>query len=699
MIRHFTISAAMLVTTLLSACSGPTSSQNNDGDWEGYAGNEDDTRYSPLTEINETNVKNLGLAWHSDIDVGGMTYTSPVAAKGVVYFAAGQAVVHAVDGASGKLLWQYDPKVGDVAGTEMRGAWGSRGLAYANGKIFVGTMDGRLIALDAGSGKLLWSTQTTTKGDGRYISGAPWVYKDKVIIGHGGADFVPIRGYVTAYDQNTGKKLWRFFTVPGDPAKGPDGAASDSVMGMAAKTWKGQWWKFGGGGTAWNAMAYDAKFNRIYIGTGNGTPWNQKIRSPGGGDNLFLSSIIAVDADTGKYVWHYQTNPGETWDYNATHDMALADIDIAGQKVPVLLQAPKNGFFYVIDRRNGKPLSATPFVPVSWASKIDLASGRPVEVADARYPNGKTFTLFPSSFGAHGVAGMSFSPSTGMAYIPAMHFSMTYADDPSAKSYKFKDGERFNTGTISPPSKAPAPEPYMALVAINPSTQKIAWQIKSSSVFNLGAIATTAGNLLLQGRGDGLFTIRSATSGKMLWSYQAPSSLTAQPITYRANGRQYVAIVTTSRAPFGNLPGGRPPYDYRTNQMRILGFALDGRDRLPAPDQTVRPILDVPSMRIDPSKAKLGAAIYGDRCAICHGANATNSGMAPNLLKSDIATSQENLKSVLHDGVLTGRGMPKFSELSDADIVAIMSYIRQRARQELAGDHKVNSQSDSGTRQ
>ena len=274
--------------------------------WAAFGRTFSANHYSPLAQINDGNVAKLGLAWSYDIPPVPSVFTEPLAVDGVLYFAVGLSVVHAMDAKTGKLLWQYDPEIHKTAGEKMRVSWaGVRGIAYWKGKVYTGTTEGRLIALDANTGKPIWSVQTLKDGDGRYVSGPPWIFNGKVAIGHGGADFNLVRGYVTAYDAETGKQAWRFYTVPGDPAKGFE----NSAMAMAAKTWTGEWWKFGGGGTVWHAMAYDPKYNRLYVGTGNGTPWNQKIRSPGGGDNLFLCSIVALDADTGDYVWHYQVNP------------------------------------------------------------------------------------------------------------------------------------------------------------------------------------------------------------------------------------------------------------------------------------------------------------------------------------------------------------------------------------------------------
>ncbi|MEN2791334.1 PQQ-dependent dehydrogenase, methanol/ethanol family [Sphingomonas oligophenolica] len=679
-VRQGALVAGSALLIAIVAQAAPVKNRIQDQDWFGYGGNQDDTRYSPLDQIRQDNVAQLGLVSHFDFDVGGITNTAPIEHDGIVYFAASQAIVHAVNPLTGKLLWKYDPEVGAVAGPEMRGAWGSRGMAYANGRVFVGTSDGRLIALDAKTGKLAWSAQTTDKGDGRFISGAPWVFKDKVIIGHGGGDVAPIRGYVTAYDQKTGKQVWRFYTVPGDPAKGFENEA----MAMAAKTWTGEWWKFGGGGNDWNAFSYDAKYNRIYIGTGNGTPWNRKIRSPGGGDNLFLCSIVAVDADTGKYVWHYQVNPGESWDYNATHDMVLTDLVVEGKKRSVLLQAPKNGFFYVIDRETGKLISAVSYVYQNWAKGIDQATGRPIENPEARYPDGKPFAMYPGSHGAHGTATMAFNPKTGLVYLPIMDMGRVYVDPPSLENFTFRDGERSNNGQGKAPAGIPMRPSVGALLAWNPVTQTEAWRVPTPDLVDGGGTATTAGNLVLQGHQAGNFDILAADTGKRLWSFdmQAPGS--NQPITYTIHGRQYISILAA-----GRVIGPRPveqQWDYHSLKSRLLTFALGGKDRLPPTNFAIPPFADDPAMKLDPARVALGKASFADRCAACHGPAAVSGGAAPELRRSQIPLSAETFRAVLHDGLLSSRGMPRFGEVSDEEIEALREYIRDRAR--AAIDHK-----------
>ncbi|CAN5155383.1 PQQ-dependent methanol/ethanol family dehydrogenase [soil metagenome] len=674
------LSAFLLpVLILLGSCApsvGPVSA-----DWPGYGG-PGENHYSPLTEINDGNVARLGLAWSHDIPAGGSSLSAPIAVGGTVYYAAGYSIIHALDAVTGRELWTYDPESWKVAGRKMRAAWGIRGIAYDNGMIFTGTIDGRLIAIDAKTGKPLWTAQTVGKDDERYVTGAPWVFRGKVIIGHGGADFAPVRGYVTAYDQKTGKQLWRFYTVPGDPKLGFE----DKAMAMAAKTWTGEWWKYGGGGTAWNAMAYDPKFNRIYIGIGNGSPWNQKIRSPGGGDNLFLCSIVALDADTGEYIWHYQTNPGETWDFNSAMDIELADLKIDGKMRSVIMHAPKNGFFYVIDRATGKLISAEKIVPVNWADRIDIASGRPVENPKARYPGGLPAIVYPSPYGAHNIEAMSFNPAAGLVYIPAMDQGRVYIDPAGPlKGWKHLDGQRLSVGTgAPPPGVVPDRVPTSALIAWNPVTQKEVWRIPMTGLRGGGGTATTAGNLLFQGTASGKFMAYAAKTGKPLWSFSAQTAVMAQPITYNAGGRQYVTVIAGARFP--TAVGLPREWNYGTQQWRVLTFALDGKAQLPAATVMETPTLDDAAFVVDPAKAALGATVFGQRCAICHGSNAISGGAAPHLLQSAVPLDIATFRGVLHDGILQERGMPRFEELTDAEITSLQNYFRQRAREVLAAN-------------
>lgn len=666
---------------ILSACTPHGEPATVSGDWPGYGG-PDENHYSALAEINEGNVGRLGLAWFTDITDGGSALSAPIAVDGVLYYASGYSHIRAVDAATGKQLWAHDAEAWKTAGRKMRAAWGIRGLAYDRGRIFFGTIDGRLTALDARSGKPVWSVMTVGPDDERYVSGAPWVFDGKVAIGHGGADFAPVRGYVTAYDQNTGKQVWRFHTVPGNPADGFENKA----MAMAAKTWKGEWWTYGGGGTVWHAMAYDPKYDRIYIGIGNGSPWNQKIRSPGGGDNLFLCSIVALDAKTGEYVWHYQTNPGETWDYNSAMDIEFADLTIDGKPRSVIMHAPKNGFFYVLDRETGKLISAKNIVPVNWASGIDQKTGRPIENPAARYPDGKAAIVYPSPFGAHNIEAMSFNPGTGLVYIPAMDQGRVYTDPAGPlKGWRHLDGQRISTGTGAPPKGVVPDRPATSfLLAWNPATQSEAWRVPMPGIRGSGGTATTAGNLLFAGNAGGRFVAYAAASGTPLWSFDAQTAVMAQPITYRAGGRQYVTVIAGSRFP--SAVGLPREWNYRTQTWRLLTFALDGKAKLPAPTPMETPVLDDPAFRVEPARATSGGAIYGQRCSICHGANAVSGGAAPDLLQSAVPLDRAALGSVLHDGILTERGMPRFEELSEREIDDLRHYIRHRAREVLAAE-------------
>ncbi|RVT94778.1 PQQ-dependent dehydrogenase, methanol/ethanol family [Sphingomonas crocodyli] len=649
---------------------------NADGaDWGSYGRTSDEDHFSPLTQISDSNVSRLGLAWSMDLDTYD-SFTAPLEVGGVLYFGVGSSVVSAVDAVTGKQLWQFDPEVSKVVGHKLRAGWGTRGIAYSQGRVFTATRDGRMIAIDAKTGKQLWSAMTLDPKDDAYISGPPWVAGDKVIIGFGGGDYGPVRGYVTAYDVATGKKAWRFYVVPGNPANGPDGEASDSVMDMAAKTWTGEWWKVGGGGNVWHAMAYDKKYDRVYLGTGNGFPWNQKLRSPGGGDNLFVASIVAVDRKTGKYLWHYQVNPGNTWDYNDAMDIQLTTLNIEGKPRDVILHAPKNGFFYVIDRTTGKPISAGQFAPVNWASHIDLKTGRPVENPKARYPDGEPFIMWPSPTGAHAVQTMSYNPKTGLVYIPQIEQQRVVTDPPNLAEWKYKEGMFVNTGLGPVPAGMKTAAPSSNLVAYDPVAAKVRWKIPQSGMINGGTI-TTGGNLIFQGLNTGKFTALAADSGKTLWEFDAQNGILGNAITYTVKGKQYVTVITGFRSSFANTPN----WDYREQKRRVLTFALDAKAKLPPVEPLDQPIQDDPAFVVDADKAKIGGGVFNSSCIICHGAGMIAGGAAPDLRKSAIPLDADAFKQVVHDGALMDRGMGKFDNLSDAELEGLRHYIRQRARE------------------
>jgi quinohemoprotein ethanol dehydrogenase len=516
------------------------------------------------------------------------------------------------------------------------------------------------------------------------------VFNGKVVIGQGGADYGPFRGYVSAYDQNTGKLLWRFYTVPGNPALGFE----NKTMEMAAKTWKGEWWKWGGGGTAWHAMAYDPKYNRLYIGTGNGFPWNQKIRSPGGGDNLFLCSIVALDADTGAYVWHYQVNPGESWDYNSAMDIELADLKIDGKIRPVLMHAPKNGFFYVIDRETGKLISAEKFTKVSWADHIDLATGRPVENPDARFADGKLFRLQPSPQGAHSVAAMSFNPRTGLVYLPASEDARYFRDPPNLATWQPKLRGPLNSGIGAPPADAPPlPRRKSMLIAWDPVRQQPRWNVPLPNTENGGTL-TTAGNLVVQGESNGEIWVMAADTGKRLWTFDAQVGVLANPITYMLDGKQYLTII----AGFRGYVGNEPDWEYRLQKRRVLTFVLDGKAALPQAAFADLPFADDPAFKIDPQKADFGRRVYATRCVYCHGQNVVGGGSAPDLRKSQVALSADGIATVARDGALVPAGMPQFEELSQQELDGLEHFIRMRARESIAARNAAPAAASPATR-
>jgi quinohemoprotein ethanol dehydrogenase len=678
-----------LVAALLLASGGhakpraaaPPVSQpviDSGADWAGYGRLAGGQHYSPLAEISQRSVARLGLAWSMDLPFGNSA-TEPVEVGGVLYFATGLSVIRAVDAASGRLLWVYDPEVGHRAGANLRAAWGVRGLGYGHGKVYVGTADGRLIAVDGRTGKPVWTRQTYDPAEPATISGAPRIFGGRVIVGFGSTIGV-MRGYVTAYDADTGRQLWRFWTVPGDPAKGFENRA----MAMAAHTWAGEWWKSGGGGTVWNSIAWDAETDTIFIGTGSPYPWNHHKRSLGRGDNLFVSSIVALDGGTGAYKWHYQVSPGDTWDYDATMDIELADVVIAGRPRKVLIQAPKNGFFYVIDRITGKLISAQPYARVTWATRIDPRSGRPVEVPGARFPEGTTARIAPATLGAHNWMPMAYSPKTGLAYIPAIDFEDEFRElpgpwqPPTDRSYS--GGQTMALGPAAGMRKGTG-----SLLAWSPALQKAVWRVPFPTFINGGVLAT-GGGLVFQGTVDGQFKAYAADSGRLLWRFDAGAPLLAPPITWRAGGHQYVTVLTGTGmgivAWAGSMLGddlARYAIDPRTQARRVLTFTLGGQGRLPAPQMAPPPPPD-PGFVPDPARVAAGMMHYLTNCATCHGDMAIGINTGPDLRRSVIPMDKSAFAAVVRGGALVPAGMPSFPDYDDQRLEDVRHYLRSRAR-------------------
>jgi quinohemoprotein ethanol dehydrogenase len=672
-----------------SGSAGPTlvddaalASDPSGENWRAYGRTSDEKRFSPLTQVNDSNVGSLGVDWFVELYTDRGLVSTPLVVDGVMYFVGSMNIVRAVDATSGDLLWEYDPLVREHARRLQAGWDHNRGIAFYKGRVYAGTWDGRLKAIDAETGQEVWSVMTVDPESPEYITGAPKVFKDKVLIGNGGTENGPTRGYVTAYDAATGAQAWRFWVVPGNPANGFE----NDAMEMAAETWTGEWWVHGGGGNAWHGFTYDAELDQLYIGTGNGSPWNQKVRSPGGGDNLFLSSVVALDPDTGEYLWHYQTAPGETWDYNSNMDIVLADLEIDGRDRKVIMHAPKSGFFYVIDRTDGELISAEPFVKTTWASHIDMETGRPVEVPGARYEDG-TQTVAPGPAGGHSWHAMSFNPETGLAYYPAIHISTDFSDDAydltTWRSIPWNGGTAVDW-TVGGSTRDDGVG--STLQAWDPVRQELAWEVPMPGTFSPGTL-TTAGNLVFQGRLDGTLAAYRADTGDLLWEFPLGLGISAPPITYAVDGRQYVALLVGWGGAFAGL-GGRAAADlgwsYGAQTRMLVAFSLEGTAELsPFMEPTIPTPVEA-DFDVNSQLATMGGQIYGV-CARCHGPGLISAGMAPDLRASHLVQSAEAFAGVVRDGNRAVGGMPAYPDFNDLWIEALRHYIRQQAELALAG--------------
>ncbi len=642
-------------------------------DWTDHGGGSDESGFSRLDRITPANVSRLGLAWQLELPGEQTLEATPLAVGGMLYFTGSHAEVYAVDARNGRLKWKYDPETWKVDPDRLAFTVFpvNRGVAYDKGRVFVASLDGRLIALDAASGAVLWSVKTLPERGYHTSTGAPRTFNGKVIIGQGGAD-IGMRGFVTAYDQATGKQLWRFHTTPGTPEEN----RGNPAMERAAQTWDGDWWKRGTGGTVWNGITFDPELNRIYIGTGNGGPYDPAIRSPGKGDNLYLCSIVALDADTGQYVWHYQINPREGWDYKATAGMIATTLTIDGRPRKVLMQAPTNGFFYVLDRETGRLISAEKYGKVTWAERIDLATGRPVERPNIRFESGD-ITMYPGSSGAHNWQAMSFSPRTGLVFIPYMQLGTRFTKGRPAHGEIPVGGINMSWADLSDPEDGKG-----ALVAWDTVRQRQAWRVQHQTLWNGGTLAT-AGNLVFQGTADGWFSAYDARTGARLWRFQAGQGIIAAPVSYSIGGRQYVSVLAgygSSAAAYSHV--ANTGWKYGVHPRRLLTFTLDGKAALPpTPPATLAvKTLDDPSIELAEADVAQGEELF-HRCMGCHGRNAVGvGGPAADLRESPIAFDRDALWSVVHDGALLHQGMPRFASLTREQVNQIWAYIRAEAR-------------------
>ena len=681
--NHFLVLPLLL---FIFSCSEAVDSKNplvnfnsSPNEWLLHGRTYAEERHSPLDQINTSNVDQIGLSWSFETGTNRGHETTPIVKDGVMFITAPWSVVHALDAKTGDLLWTHDPKVERAWANNACCDVVNRGVALYENSIFFGTIDGRLISLDKDTGTENWSILTIDKSRPYTITGAPRIVKGNVIIGNGGGEF-GVRGYVTAYDVDSGDELWRFYTVPGNPNE----PFESPEMEIAAKTWSGgKWWEYGGGGTVWDSMAYDPALDTLYIGTGNGSPWNRYVRSPGGGDNLYLSSIVALDPDTGDYKWHYQTTPGDSWDYTATQHMILADLEINGQMRKVIMQAPKNGFFYVIDRTNGELISAENYVPINWATHVDMETGRPVENPANNYFDTPALTT-PGPLGGHNWQPMAFNPDTGLVYIPAQEMLFVYSHD---KDFEYNP-KTWNTGQQIEMTYLPKNPDELAMVdkatfgyllAWDPVAQKEVWREQYQRPWS-GGLLSTAGDLVLQGTSDGRFIAFDAASGEILWSVDTGQGIIAPPITYMIDEEQYIAVQVGYGGAYA-LAGAFPSANKNPAQNgRILVFKLGGEEMSP-PVQSIAKVNPVaPSMTTDALTIARGEYEYHEHCQFCHGAGVIGGGVIPDLRYLD-EVGHKTFLGVILGGMHSEKGMASFKDvLSLEQANQIQAYIISQAK-------------------
>ena len=643
--------------------------------WSHYGGSYNEQRFSPLTAINDSNVQDLGLAWFMDYDTNQNQHGSPLYIDGVIYVSTARNVLHAIGAKSGERLWTYTPLVVPNPNLGLV----NRGIAAYDGKLYMGMLDAHLVALDANTGQEIWNTDTVPASTGlteemrkQYsITMAPRVAKGKVFIGGSGGEF-GARGWMAAYNAETGAEEWRFWTVPDDPAKGYEGQPH---LAVAAETWPDdiEYWKYGGGGTVWDAGVYDPVTDLLYFGTGNGTPWNREMRDPDDGDNLFVASIIAVDPDTGEYVWHYQETPGDSWDYDAVSPMMTADLEFNGTLRHVVLHPSKNGMMYVLDAATGELISGDAFTGVTWNSGVDMATGRPIEVPGARYET-EPFNIGPGAPGGHTWHPNAFSPLTGLIYIPTWENYSAMAPQQMPESGippLISFGGQIDRATLKPHDKQ-SNDGW--LQAWDPVQRKMVWESPRGPRWTSGVLAT-GGNLVFMGNSNGnQLAAYNATNGQQLWTFDAQSAVYAAPITFELDGEQYIAASVGGTAQ-GNY--------FAPSYGRMLVFKIGGTAALPPNVTYTPPELNPPPATAAPEVIARGGEVYAANCAVCHGNNGVQQRSSfPNLTLSALLYSQEGFDQVVLQGARIQRGMASFADkLTAEDSVAVREYVIARANE------------------
>jgi quinohemoprotein ethanol dehydrogenase len=646
--------------------------ESNSANWVSYGRTASEQRFSPLTQINERSVARLGLVWALDLGTLRGLEATPLMRDGVLYTTSAWNLVYAADAKTGRLLWTYDPHVPKEHAKFVCCDVVNRGVALYENKVYTGTLDGRLVALDATTGRPVWEVQTTPKSAPYAITGAPRIAKGRVIIGNAGSEYA-VRGYLSAYDAVTGELVWRTYTVPGDPSR----PFESEAMRRAATTWSGDWWKRGGGGSPWEAIVYDPDLDLVLFGTGNASPWYPELRGKETGDNLYAASIVAVRAATGAYVWHFQTTPGDAWDYDATQPLVLADLTIAGRARRVVMQANKNGFFYVLDRENGRLISARPYTDVTWATGLD-AEGRPVGSARARALNDPTIVK-PAPDGAHNWNPISFNPTTGLMYFGVVDAPFMHAVDPKFAANVHDMTVGYDTRYAGPvKTQWNAMKTSGRLVAWDPVAQREVWRVDHPDPKSGGTL-TTAGNLVFQGRADGMFRAYRATDATMLWEFDAGVGVAAAPMTYAIDGTQYIAVMAGWGGPevLHNSPLGKG----KVGPGHLLVFALDGTATFPRYTREI-PAVPTPEFRIAATAADIteGAALYAQYCQRCHGLAAASGGSVPDLRLAELYV-HKGFEEIVRGGARREFGMPSFEiDLTPAQVRQIHAYVLDRAR-------------------